>query len=81
MLDVRLRKFYSKYSNEYIKNNIGRPQIRIIFKRDESHPNYKFKYYGAFEFCETNLDEHVISTDYFVDFDDNLNFHNVSLNG
>jgi len=72
MLDIDLRDFYSSrynYSDEYIKNNIGRPQINIFSRKDDAHPNWKFKYAGSIEFLEHHLDDHIIS----VDFIDDLN--------
>ena len=69
MLKIRLRDFYSSvynYSDEYIKNNMGRPKITIDFKKDDSHPNWKFQYAGIIDFCESKLDEHIISIE-FVD--------------
>ena len=81
MLDRGLKEFYSSvynYSDEFIKNNIGRPQIKIDFRKDESHPNWKFQYAGIIDFCESKLDEHIISIE-FVD-DLNLNKH-VQING
>ena len=81
MLKIRLREFYSSvynYSDEYIKNNIGRPQIKIDFKKDDSHTNWKFQYAGIIDFCESKLDEHIISIE-FVD-DLKLDDH-VQLNG
>ena len=81
ILKIRLREFYSSvynYSDEYIKNNIGRPQIKIDFKKDDSHPNWKFQYAGIIDFCESKLDEHIISIE-FVD-DLKLDDH-VQLNG
>ena len=81
MLKIRLREFYSSvynYSDEYIKNNIGRPQIKRDFKKDDSHPNWKFQYAGIIDFCESKLDEHIISIE-FVD-DLKLDDH-VQLNG
>ncbi|MBO5348297.1 MAG: hypothetical protein J6A89_00515 [Clostridia bacterium] len=81
MLKIHLRDFYSSvynYSDEYIKNNIGRPQIKIDFKKDDSHPNWKFQYAGIIDFCESKLDEHIISIE-FVD-DLKLDEH-VQMNG
>ena len=72
MLKKCLREFYNSiynYSDEYIRNNIGRPQISINFKKDDSHPNWKFNYSGSIEFCESKLDEHIIS----IEFVDDLN--------
>lgn len=78
MLELRLRNFYSKYSDEYIKNNIGRPQISIDFAKDETNPNWKFKYAGIIEFCENRIDEHIIS----IEFIDDLKLDkNVQING
>lgn len=81
MLKIRLREFYSSlynYSDEYIKNNIGRPQIQIDFKKDDSHPNWKFQYAGIIDFCESNLDEHIIS----IEFVDDLKLdEQVQMNG
>ena len=70
MLDIRLRKFYNlryNYSDEYIKNNIGRPQINILDKKDEKHPNWKFEYLGSIEFVENKLDNHIIIIDFLDD--------------
>ena len=81
VLDRGLREFYSSvynYSDEFIKNNIGRPQIKIDFRKDDSHPNWKFQYAGIIDFCESKLDEHIISIE-FVD-DLNLDKH-VQING
>lgn len=81
MLKIRLRDFYGSvynYTDEYIKNNIGRPQIKIDFKKDYSHPNWKFQYAGIIDFCESKLDEHIISIE-FVD-DLKLDEH-VQMNG
>lgn len=81
MLDMRLRKFYSSaynYSDEFIKNNIGRPQITIDSKKDDSHPNWKFQYAGIIDFCESKLDGHVISIEFVDDLD--LDEH-VQMNG
>ena len=81
MLKIRLKEFYSSvynYSDEYIKNNIGRPQIKIDFKKDDSHPNWKFQYAGIIDFCESKLDEHIIS----IEFVDDLKLdENVQMNG
>lgn len=81
MLDNGLRDFYNSaynYSDEYIKNNIGRPQITIDSKKDESHPNWKFQYAGIIDFCESKLDEHIIS----IEFVDELNLDkHVQMNG
>lgn len=81
MLDNGLRDFYNSaynYSDEYIKNNIGRPKITIDSKKDESHPNWKFQYAGIIDFCESKLDEHIIS----IEFVDELNLdEHVQMNG
>lgn len=72
MLKKRLREFYNSiynYSDNYIRNNIGRPQIRIDFKKDNTHPNWKFNYAGIIEFCESKLDEHIISIEFVDDLD------------
>ena len=71
MLQIRLREFYSSvynYSDEYIRNNIGRPRISIISRKDDAHPNWKFNYFGVLEFCESKLDEHIISIEFIDDF-------------
>lgn len=81
MLDRGLRKFYNSvynYSDEFIKNNIGRPQIKIDFRKDDSHPNWKFQYAGTIDFCESKLDEHIISIGFLDDL--NLDKH-VQING
>lgn len=70
MLNVRLKELYSRvynYSDEYIKDNMGRPKININARKDNQHPNWKFKYAGNIEFFETNLDEHIISIEFFDD--------------
>lgn len=73
-----IKDFYSQYDTDYIISHIGKPQIIIIFKRDERHPNFKFDYYGTIRFIEHNLDEHIIE----VDFMDNLVFYGrVGLDG
>ena len=72
MLEKNLREFYNSiydYSDEYIKNNIGRPQITINFKKDDTHPEWKFNYAGIIEFCDSNLDEHIISIEFVDDLD------------
>lgn len=72
MLEKNLREFYNSiydYSDEYIKNNIGRPQITINFKKDDTHPEWKFNYAGIIEFCESDLDEHIISIEFVDDLD------------
>ena len=81
MLKIRLREFYGSvynYSDEYIKNNIGIPQIKIDIKKDDSHRNWKFQYAGIIDFCESKLDEHIIS----IEFVDDLKLdENVQMNG
>ncbi len=72
ILEKNLREFYNSiydYSDEYIKNNIGRPQITINFKKDDTHPEWKFNYAGIIEFCDSNLDEHIISIEFVDDLD------------
>ena len=71
LLDRGLREFYSSvynYSDEFIKNNIGRPRIKIDYKKDDSHPNWKFQYAGIIDFVESKLDEHIISIEFVDDF-------------
>ena len=71
MLKMLLKDFYSathNYSEEYIKNNLGKPQIEILFRKDGKYSNWKFEYFGVIEFCETKLDGHIIS----VEFTDEL---------
>ena len=78
MLEKRLRDFYKMYSDEHIKENIGRPQIIIDSAKDKDHPNWKFKYAGIIEFCESKIDEHIIS----IEFIDDLNLNDdVQING
>ena len=81
MLEKGLRDFYNNtynYSDEYIKENIGRPQIRVDYKKDDKHPDWKFQYAGVIEFCESNIDEHIIS----VEFMDDLKLsENVQIDG
>ncbi len=78
LLEKGLRKFYNNYSDEYIKNNIGKPQISIDFAKDDNYPNWKFEYAGIIEFCESKIDEHIVS----IDFVDNLKLDtNVQING
>ncbi len=72
MLNNRLRDFYNRiynYTDEYIKENIGRPRINIISRKDDKHPNWKFEYAGVIEYCETKLDEHIISIEFIDDLD------------
>ena len=81
LLDIELREFYGKnlnYSDDYIKNNIGKPQITINFKKDKAHPEWKFDYAGIIDFTESKLDEHLIS----IEFRDELILDDyVQLNG
>ncbi len=74
ILDNRLREFYDEYTDEYIKANIGKPQISIQFRKDDSHPNWKFQYAGIIDYVESKLDEHIISIEFFdeLELDDNV---------
>jgi len=69
MLNIGLRDFYSNfnYSDEQIKSSLGRPQINIIYKKDDKHPDWQFNYFGVIEFCENTLDEHIISIEFIDD--------------
>ena len=70
MLDIDLRSFYSieyNYSDEYVKNNMGRPRININSRKDDAHPDWKFKYAGAIEFLEHKLDDHIITIEFIDD--------------
>jgi hypothetical protein len=81
MLEADLREIYGtnfNYTDEYIKKNIGKPQITINFKKDENHPQWKFEYAGIIDFCESKLDEHLIS----IEFKDDLILDDyIQLNG
>lgn len=81
LLNIGLSDFYNSmhnYSNEYIKSHIGRPQININSRKDDAHPNWKFKYAGIIDFCEHKLDEHIIS----IEFIDDLNLDKeIQING
>ena len=71
-LDIELRDFYKTnfgYSDEYIKENLGRPYITINAKNDGNN-NLKFKYAGIIDYTESKLDEHMIS----IEFNDDLKF-------
>ena len=71
-LDIELRDFYKTnfgYSDEYIKENLGRPYITINAKNDGNW-NSKFKYVGTIDYTESKLDEHMIS----IEFNDDLKF-------
>lgn len=71
MLDIQLREFYKSnfnYTDNDIKEKIGKPQIKIDFKKDKNHPQWNFEYAGIIEFCENKLDEHIIS----IEFKDEL---------
>lgn len=47
-------------------------------KKDDKHPQWKFEYSGIIDFCESNLDEHLIS----IGFRDELLLDdNVQING
>lgn len=76
MLDLGLREFYKSlydYSDEFIKENIGKPRIKIIYKNDGTK-EWKFKYAGVITFLEHNLDEHIIEIEFMDDLklDDNV---------
>ncbi len=71
-LEIELRNFYKTnfgYSDEYIKENLGKPHIIINFK-NVGNDNWKFTYAGIIDYNENKLDEHVIS----IEFSDDLNF-------
>lgn len=71
-LDIELRDFYKTnfgYSDEYIKENLGKPYIIINFKNN-GNDNWEFTYAGIIEYIENKLDEHIIS----IEFSDDLNF-------
>lgn len=81
MLEAGLREFYGSvrnYSDEYIKNNLGRPMVTINSKKDDQHPEWKFKYRGVIDFLESKLDEHIISIEFK---DDLVLIGSVQLNG
>ncbi len=73
MLDLRLRKWYKDYTDEYIKTNIGRPKITIDSKNDGTKM-WNYKYSGIIDFLEHNLDNHIISIEFFdeLKLDDNV---------
>ena len=51
--------------------------ITKIIKED-AYPNWKFNYSGIIDFCESKLDEHIIS----IEFVDNLDLsEDVQING
>lgn len=79
MLERRLRDFYGEdHDDEFIKNNLGRPQINIEQKKDGAHPDWNFEYFGSIEFLESNLDEHIIT----IEFADALRLSkNVQIDG
>ena len=50
----------------------------LCYNRDATHSNWKFNYVGIIEFCESKLDEHIIS----IEFTDDLNLdEDVQMNG
>ncbi|MBE5805480.1 MAG: hypothetical protein E7313_01990 [Clostridiales bacterium] len=72
MLDKGVRDFYNNiygYSDEYIKDNIGKSYICIDSKKDEEHPNWNFNFAGVIKFCENKLDEHLISIEFMDDLE------------
>ena len=78
-LDIELREFYNKnfgYTDEYIKENLGRPHIIINFKNN-GNKNWKFNYTGIIDYEESNLDEHLISIEFYDDliFDNYMQFN------
>lgn len=78
-LDVGLRDFYKtnfNYSDQYIKENLGKPYIIINFK-NEGNDNWKFKYAGIIDYNENKLDEHILSIEFSDDlkFDDYIQFN------
>ncbi len=78
-LDIELRDFYKTnfgYSDEYIKENLGKPYITINF-RNEGKSNWKFKYAGIIDYTENKLDGHIISIEFCDDlkFDDYMQFN------
>ena len=78
LLDNRLREFYNgRYEDEYVLNNMGKPQINIIFANDGKNPNLTYKYFCSMDFLEHKMDEHIIS----VEFLDDFKLRDVELNG
>lgn len=79
LLEIDLKNIYgNKYTDDEIKEKIGRPEIEIIFKKDGEHPHWKFKYSGIINFNENQLDEHILS----IEFSDDLNLDNyIQMNG
>ena len=78
-LDIELRTYYKtnfNYSDNYIKENLGKPYITIDFK-NEGNPNWKFQYAGIIDFVDNTLDDHIISIEFTDDlkFDDNIQFN------
>ena len=70
LLEKRLRSFYKNiFSDEYIKSHLGKPQITIISKKDESNPNWNHNYWGAIDYVECELDGHIISVEFLDDLD------------
>ena len=79
MLDKGLRESYSvsDYSDEYVMNNIGRPQIKIDMKKTDLTPNMKYQYIGEIDFCENEIDGHIV----IAEFGDDLNIIRVYIDG
>ena len=79
-LDIGLREFYKNnfdYSDQYIKDNLGKPYVTINFK-NQDNDNWKFKYAGIIDYTESKLDEHLIS----IEFSDDLKFDDyIQING
>ncbi|PKL31512.1 hypothetical protein CVV43_02495 [Candidatus Saccharibacteria bacterium HGW-Saccharibacteria-1] len=66
MLNNGLREWFgdfSGYSDEFIKNKMNRPQIKILSKENDVNKNYKF--FGIISFLEHDLDEHIIEIEFF----------------
>ena len=77
MLNLGLHDFYKgllNYTDEFIKEKIGKPQISILFKND-GNENWKFDYAGVIRFLEHDLDEHIIEIEFTDDLilDDSIN--------
>ena len=80
MLESGLREAYQSfnYTDEFIKENIGKPQIQISMKKTDANPNWKFDYFGTLVFLEHKLDEHIID----IEFTDELKLKDhISMNG
>ncbi len=71
LLDMGLREVYGDilgYSDQHIKENLGKPQISVC--KNETHEDWKFKYEGQLSYYKHTLDDHYIS----VNFTDDLEF-------